>query len=65
MANQAAATPPRRPKMDGSSDSICLNCLATVVAKHDHEADKSNVESRHICHPYFSDRRTPVLLQSA
>ncbi|MBB5317060.1 hypothetical protein HDF09_001729 [Edaphobacter lichenicola] len=65
MADQAAATPPHRPKMDGSSDSICLNCLATVVSKHEQEADKSNVESHHICAPYFSGRRTPVLQQSA
>jgi hypothetical protein len=58
MANQAAATHPHRPKMDGSSDSICLNCLATVVSKHEQEADKSGVELRHICNPHFSARRT-------
>jgi hypothetical protein len=65
MADQAAATHPRRPKMDGSSDSICLNCLATVASKHEQDADKSGVELRHICHPYFSARRTPGLQQQS
>ena len=49
MADQATALHPHRLKMDGSSDSICLNCLATVVAKH--SAEHSSNEAHHICHP--------------
>jgi len=64
MANPAAAAHPHRPKMDGSSDSICLNCLATVASKHEHEVGESSVEAHHICHPYISGRRTPILQQS-
>jgi hypothetical protein len=62
MADQASATPPHRLKMDGSSDSICLNCLATVSAKQ--EADQSGVELPHICLPSFSARRSAALQQS-
>jgi hypothetical protein len=63
MANQASATPPHRLKMDGSSDSICLNCLATVSAKQ--EPDQSGVALPHICLPSFSARRDTDLQQSA
>ncbi|WP_158944762.1 hypothetical protein [Granulicella sp. S190] len=59
MAEQATAAHPHRPKMDGSSDLICLNCLATVVAKHD--AGQSSGESLHICNPSFSGRRIPAM----
>jgi hypothetical protein len=65
MADQAPAIHPHRPKMDGSSDSICLNCLATVASKQEQEADKSGVALRHICHSYFSARRTPGLQQQS
>jgi hypothetical protein len=63
MADQASATHPHRPKMDGSSDSICLNCLATVTAKH--EADKPDVRLNHVCGPYFTAKRTSLVQQSA
>jgi hypothetical protein len=63
MADQAPATHPHRPKMDGSSDLICLNCLATVAAKHD--ADQSDVQLHHVCGPYFTAKRTSLLQQSA
>lgn len=63
MADQASATHPHRPKMDGSSDSICLNCLATVAAKQ--EADRSDAELRHVCSPYFTAKRTSLLQQPA
>jgi hypothetical protein len=62
MAEQASATPTHRLKMDGSSDSICLNCLATVSAKR--EADQSGVDLSHTCHPSFSTRRNAALQQS-
>jgi hypothetical protein len=63
MAEQASATHPHRPKMDGSSDSICLNCLATVAAKHN--ADQPGVSLHHVCPPVFSPRRNAPLQQSA
>jgi len=62
MAEQASAAHPHRLKMDGSSDSICLNCLATVAAKH--ETDQSDVELHHVCLPSFSARRSAALQQS-
>ncbi len=62
MAEQPSATHPHRLKMDGSSDSICLNCLATVAAKQ--EVDQSGVEMHHVCLPSFSVRRTTPLQQS-
>jgi hypothetical protein len=63
MADQATATHPHRPKMDGSSDSICLNCLATVAAKQ--AVDQSDVQLRHVCGPSFTTKRTSLLQQSA
>jgi hypothetical protein len=63
MAEQASAAHPYRPKMDGSSDSICLNCLATVAIKHD--ADQPDVSLHHVCLPAFSLRRNAPLQQSA
>lgn len=63
MAEQASTAHPRRPKMDGSSDSICLNCLATVAAKQ--EAGHPEVPSHHVCLSSFSARRSTPLQQSA
>jgi hypothetical protein len=63
MAEQASEAHPHRLKMDGSSDSICLNCLATVAVKH--EADHSDVSLRHVCLPSFSAKRGPAFQQSA
>jgi hypothetical protein len=57
MADQASITHPHRPKMDGSSDLICLNCLGTITTKHG--ADKSDIYQNHICHTSFSARRSP------
>ncbi len=54
MTDQIVIAYPHRPKMDGSLDSICLNCLgtlATVTIKPDEP------ESRHVCHPSFSFKR--------
>jgi len=44
MANIYAIDYPFRQKMDGSSDSICLNCLATITST----AREPGPES-HIC----------------
>jgi hypothetical protein len=63
MAEQASATHPHRLKMDGSSDSICLNCLATVAANQ--EADHPDLLSHHVCLPSFTARRSTPLQQSA
>ena len=63
MAEQASALHPHRPKMDGSSDSICLNCLATVAVQHD--ADQLDISLHHVCLPAFSPRRNTPLQQTA
>jgi hypothetical protein len=59
MADQASALHPHRLKMDGSSDLICLNCLATVTSSDD--ADLADTKAHHICSPHFSTRRTSTL----
>jgi hypothetical protein len=63
MAEQASVSHPHRLKMDGSSDLICLNCLATVAAQH--EADQSQLQHEHVCPPAVSQRRSTLLQQSA
>ena len=63
MAEQASALHPHRPKMDGSSDSICLNCLATVAVQHD--AEQLDISLHHVCLPAFSPRRNAPLQQTA
>jgi len=60
MADQASITHPHRPKMDGSSDLICLNCLGTITTKPKHGADKSDINQNHICHTSFSARRSSI-----
>jgi hypothetical protein len=62
MADQASVLHPHRLKMDGSSDSICLNCLGTIAAQRD---DQPNVDAIHICPPAFSSRRSSNLQPSA
>jgi hypothetical protein len=56
MPEQASSVHPQRLKMDGSSDSICLNCLGTITAKD--RANQADDELPHICHPSFSASRS-------
>jgi hypothetical protein len=56
MADQLSAAHPHRLKMDGSSDSICLNCLATLTPNHN--SDQKESIRIHICHPSFTSKRS-------
>jgi hypothetical protein len=59
MIEQASSGHPQRLKMDGSSDSICLNCLGTITASD--RANKMEADSHHICHPSFTSSRGSTL----
>jgi hypothetical protein len=56
MSELASSVHPQRLKMDGSSDSICLNCLGTITAKD--RADQADAGIQHVCHPSFSSDRS-------
>jgi hypothetical protein len=56
MIEQASSGHPQRLKMDGSSDSICLNCLGTITANDG--ASQTEADPHHICHPSFSASRS-------
>jgi hypothetical protein len=58
MPQLASSVHPQRLKMDGSSDLICLNCLATITAKD--QVDYADADTHHICHPSFSSERSSV-----
>jgi hypothetical protein len=45
----------KRTKMDGTMDSICLNCLATIEAGG-HTTGGSYPELKHTCGPVFVER---------
>jgi hypothetical protein len=47
---------PHRRKLDGSFDSICLNCLATIATSSD-ETELENSEKEHVCSKTFSEQR--------
>jgi hypothetical protein len=59
MIEQASSGHPQRLKMDGSSDLICLNCLATITANN--TGNQTEADSHHICHPSFSVSRSSAL----
>ena len=46
---------PHRRKLDGSFDSICLNCLATIATSTD-ETELEAREKEHVCSKYLSRR---------
>ncbi len=56
MTQQASSVHPQRLKMDGSSDSICLNCLGTITAED--RASQADDRLSHICPPSFSASRS-------
>jgi hypothetical protein len=41
---------PHRHNIDGTHDSICIKCFATVSTKQ-HEAHLAEEEKRHVCEP--------------
>ncbi|WP_158790881.1 hypothetical protein [Granulicella sp. L60] len=57
MTDKAAVLHPRRLKMDGSYDSICLNCLGTIETSKD-DAESSRFDAIHICPPMFVAKRS-------
>jgi hypothetical protein len=52
MAGQRNTTPPHRTRYDGSFDSICLTCFATI-ANSRVESDLTAYETNHTCDPSF------------
>ncbi len=62
MTEQASSVHPQRLKMDGSSDSICLNCLGTITAND--RTGHPEADSRHICPPSFSASRRSAFQRS-
>jgi hypothetical protein len=56
MTDQLPVVYPYRHKMDGSFDSICLNCLGTLVAVIQ-TAESADADMRHACDPSFSFKR--------
>jgi hypothetical protein len=42
-----------RPNKDGSFDSICLTCFATVASKRN-EVELARQERVHVCNPFWS-----------
>jgi hypothetical protein len=51
MTDKAAVVYPHRRKMDGSSDSICLNCLGTIARDEDWDDDATDFDVSHNCIP--------------
>jgi hypothetical protein len=47
---------PHRRKLDGSLDSICLNCLATIATSSD-ETELEAREKEHVCSKIFPEER--------
>ena len=56
MTNTRTEFYPHRHKLDGSFDSICLNCLATIFTSNN-ETELEAHEKEHVCHKFVSDDR--------
>jgi hypothetical protein len=52
MMDNVAVLYPHRKKMDGSSDALCLNCLATIAMEPE-GADTAADVSHHVCSPWL------------
>jgi hypothetical protein len=64
MADTLIAFYPHRKNHDGTYDSICLTCFATVASAR-HEEELIGPDGKHICRPATLsqrafDRRQPV-----
>jgi hypothetical protein len=65
MIDTAVALYPHRKKMDGSSDALCLNCLATVTEMQ-HGSEASGYDPTHTCSSWLSaGRDKPARPQAA
>ena len=56
MTNVRAEFYPHRRKLDGSFDSICLNCLATIFTSRS-ETELEEHEKEHVCYKFVSEDR--------
>jgi hypothetical protein len=56
MVDRIAVVYPHRKKMDGSSNVLCLNCLATIAMEQD-AAGTVGHAPHHICGPWLSAER--------
>jgi hypothetical protein len=53
MVDSATALYPHRKKMDGSSNVLCLNCLATIAM----EMEQEGCAPHHVCSPWLTAKR--------
>jgi hypothetical protein len=51
MVDSVAVLYPRRKKMDGSSNALCLNCLATISMELENTNEAAGCAPQHICSP--------------
>jgi hypothetical protein len=56
MVDSIAVMYPHRKKMDGSSNVLCLNCLATIPMEQD-AAQIGGRTPHHICSPWLSEEQ--------
>jgi hypothetical protein len=54
MVSQSTSRFPHRHNRDGSYDSICISCYATVASVQN-EADLAQLEQDHVCNMVFLD----------
>jgi hypothetical protein len=52
MEHQTKPRYAHRPNKDGSYDSICTSCFATVASVSD-EAELAQLEQSHVCNPFW------------
>lgn len=60
MVDSAAVLYPHRKKMDGSSNVLCLNCLATIAVESDDATDATEAiddAPQHTCGPWLEVAR--------
>jgi hypothetical protein len=56
MADQRNINPPHRTNNDGSFDSICTSCFATIANTRT-ESELAAHETNHVCdHSFLADR---------
>jgi hypothetical protein len=53
MDRQTRPRHPHRRNADGSHDSICTACLATIASVRD-ESELADHELAHVCNPFWS-----------
>jgi hypothetical protein len=53
MVDSVTGLYPHRKKMDGSTDVLCLNCLATIAM----EQEEGGYAPHHVCSPWLVAKR--------